>query len=118
MQRQQEFEKQHHQKQPYQPHQQQYHGRGRNTCQQQPQFGGNMYQHHQGWLWQTGADHVEQFNVKKLCGTRTIPTPNSNNNYYGNLDNDEKYENDKPFYTDTAPTTSQPVRKHYQATLP
>ena len=35
---------------PQQPHLQQYCGWGRNTQQQQPQFGENMSRHQQGWL--------------------------------------------------------------------
>ena len=50
MQRQQEFAKQHEHQQPHQTQHQQYRGRGSNTQQKKPQFGGNISQYHQGWL--------------------------------------------------------------------
>ena len=111
MQRQQEFTKQHQKQQPYQHQQQQYCGRGRNTQQQQPQFGANMSQHHQGWLWQTVAENVEQVNVKTFFDTGPIPTPNTNN-YYSNLYDYDEDEEDKKLSTETAPTKSPHKQTH------
>ena len=98
MKRQQEFAKKRQYQQPYHPQQQQDRGCGRNTQQQQPQFGGNMSQHNQGWLWQTGVENVEQSNVKQICDTRPIPTPNNNDNYYSNLYNNAEENDDKTIF--------------------
>ena len=81
MQHQQEFKKQYQHQQPYQPQKQQYRECGRNTQQKQPQFGVNMSDNYQGWLWQTGAENLEQLNVICFCDTRPIPTPQNNNKY-------------------------------------
>ena len=97
MQSQQEFARLHQQQQPYytqNPNHQQYLGQGRNTQKQQPQFGANLSHHHQSWLWQSGAENVEQVNVKTFCDTRPIPTPN-NINYYSTLYDEENNEDDK-----------------------
>ena len=52
-----------------------------------------MSHHHQGWLWKTGAENVEQLNVI-FCDILPIPTPNTNN-YYSNLYDADKYDGDK-----------------------
>ena len=74
----QEFARIHQHQKPYypqEPQQKQYLGRGRNTLQQQPQFGENLSHHHQGWLWQSGAENVEQVNVKNFLWHKTDPHP-------------------------------------------
>ena len=73
MQHQQEFTNQHQQHQPYQPQQHHNCGRGRMTQKQQPQFGANMYHHHQGWSLQTGVKNVEQVNVKRFVTNEGSP---------------------------------------------
>ena len=117
MKRQQEFAKKRQYQQPYHPQQQQDRGCGRNTQQQQPQFGGNMSQHHQGWLWQTGAEKVEQLNVKQLCDTRPILTTNNNNNFYSNIYNNDKYDYDKTIFhgncTDDVTARTDPLSDNY-----
>ena len=94
MQRHQEFARLHQKQQPYQPQKQQYRGRGQNAQQQQSHFGANRCHPHQGWLWKSGAENVEQVNGRTFCDTRPIPTPNTTS-YYSTLYGEEDDEEDK-----------------------